>query len=240
MRQSLTLAVVCLATAFMGSLYAQTATKSSRTTAKGHGVAGLAPTAGETSPSGQYSPAELEEMRTQILNLRDHVEQLGGMARPGTVDLDTLRQAKTKIQTLSYKQLNVIRQSISPSAMNTALQQAQKTIKDYVEQQKTARSNVAAKLKPNFVDGTAFPVPTDFCESQSTAIANAQQGNDSASASGGTLGMTDTPASRIDWFARRADGCHDTHDKSSRSLDPEDSRRRGPCGGHHCLRRGHG
>jgi hypothetical protein len=117
------------------------------------------------------------------------------MARQGTVDLDTLRQARTKIQTLSYKQLNVIRQAISPSAMSTALQQAQKTIKDYVEQQKTARSTVAAKLRPNFVDGSAFPVPTDFCESQSTMLANAQQGNDSASASGGTLGKTDTPAS---------------------------------------------
>ena len=185
---------VCFAAGVMQPLRAQAATKLTRTSVKGPGRAGLAPTGAEVSPTGQYSPAELEEMRTQILNLHDHIEQLGGMARQGTVDLDTLRQAKTKIQTLSYKQLNVIRQAISPSAMNAALQQAQKTIKDYVEQQKTARSSVAAKLKPNFVDGTSFPVPTDFCESQSTMLANAQQGNDSASASGGTLGKTDTPA----------------------------------------------
>lgn len=186
---------VCFAAAVMQPLQAQAARKLTRKTVKGLGPAGLAPTGAEVSPTGQYSSAELEEMRTQILNLHDHVEQLGGMARQGTVDLGTLRQARAKIQTLQYKQLNAIRQAISPSAMNTALQQAHKTIKDYVEQQKTARSNVAAKLKPNFVDGSSFPVPTDFCESQSTAIANAQQGNDSASASGGTLGKTDTAAS---------------------------------------------
>jgi hypothetical protein len=184
---------VCFAAVAMQPLRAQAARKLTRKTVNGPRPAALVPTGAEVSPSGQYSAAELEEMRTQILNLHNHVEQLGGMARQGTVDLDTLRQAKSKIQTLSYRQLNVIRQSISPSAMNAALQQAQKTINDYVEQQKTARSSAAGRQKPKFVDGSGFPVPTDFCESQSTALANAQQGNDSASASGGTLGSTDTP-----------------------------------------------
>src|SRR5215472_10046379 len=126
---------VCLTAATQG-LNAQSS-RAPRATARGTSAtgsaAGLAPEGSEVNPSGQYSTQQLEEMRAQLMNLADAVEQTGALAPPNLVDMDSLRQARTQIQTMPYEHLNTLRKGISPSKLNARLTPARQQLKSYTD-----------------------------------------------------------------------------------------------------------
>src|SRR5215471_3131650 len=121
-------AAVCLAATTQG-LNAQNTSRPSRTTARGRSAtgsaAGLSPEGSEVNPSGQYSTQQLEEMRAQLMNLADAVEQTASLAPPNLVDMDSLRQVRVQIQAMPYEHLNTLRKGISPTKLKARLTPAQ-------------------------------------------------------------------------------------------------------------------
>jgi hypothetical protein len=161
MRSKILIAVVavCFAAGVTEPLRAQGAKRISRTASRSAGMAGLAPTAAERDPSGQYAPQDLEELRTQLLNLADTVEQFAPLAPPDLVDLDSLREAKAQIQQMSAQQLNTLRQGISPSKITSRIQRAQQEIETY----KTTTRVEKKASSPKFVDPNPIPVVSALC-----------------------------------------------------------------------------
>src|SRR5215471_5891520 len=121
-RRTLTMiVVVCIATGMTFPLRAQNPTRltrATRATAGATAMSGLAPTDAERSPSGQYSSADLENLRAQLVKLSNTVEQFAALAPPDLVDLDSLHQAQSQIQQMPYQTLNTLRQGLSPSKIN--------------------------------------------------------------------------------------------------------------------------
>ena len=150
---------VCFAAGVIEPLRAQGAKRISRTAVRSGGMAGLAPTAAERDPSGQYAPQDLEELRTQLLNLADTVEQFAPLAPPDVVDLDSLREAKAQIQQMSVQQLNTLRQGISPSKITSRIQRAQQEIQTY----KTSTRVEKKANSPKIVDPSPLPVVSALC-----------------------------------------------------------------------------
>jgi hypothetical protein len=153
-------------------------------------AAGLAPEGSEVSPSDQYSTQQLEEMRAQLMNLADAVEQTAALAPPNLVDADSLRQARMQIQTMPYEHLNTLRKGISPSKLKARLTPAQHQLKTYADaraQGLAMSTNSSTKPSPRFTDGSAFPSPSGFCSSSGSSA------NPSSSGIGATGGSGTPP-----------------------------------------------
>jgi hypothetical protein len=151
---------LCFSLAVVQTALAQGARSPSRSSGRSGSIRALAPTSGEQSPTGQYSAAELDQFRTQLLDLTDAIQQFGAIAPPDIVDLDSLTSAKAQIQAMTYPQLNTLRQGISPSKVSSRLQGARQAIAEY---QKTRVDTTPASLKPRYIDPSAFPTVSGFC-----------------------------------------------------------------------------
>jgi hypothetical protein len=189
-----TIVTVCLAAGGADSLLAQRAGGRISATRTGSGVAtgGLLPTSSETSSSGTYSTPELEELRTQLLNLGSAVEEFAAIAPPNLVDMDSIRQAKTQIQQMPYEFLNNLRKGVSPSKVGTRVAMARVEIKGYADQVAQRRAAGSKTLRTaQFTDSTAFPSPSGICNTQGSSINPSQGGygvsGGSGSGSGGTV-----------------------------------------------------
>lgn len=183
-------AVACCATGVTEQLRAQNVVRpTTRSSARSNrGVASLAPTAAETNPSGQYSASDLEDLRTQLLNLTDAVGQLAVLA-PDLVDQDSLQQAKTQFQQMPQQYLNTLRQGISPTKLNTRLAGARQSLKSYADARAQRVAMSSQKLSPRFTDATTFPAVTEFCMSQGSNV-SANQSTSGFGATGGSGSAT--------------------------------------------------
>jgi hypothetical protein len=151
-------------------------------------AAGLAPEGAEVNPSGQYNPQDLEDLRSQMMNLTDAVEQMGVLAPSGVVDMSGLQQVRTQIQQMSYEHLNTLRKGISPSKMKARLNPARQQLKAYADaraQGLVPAPRRSGKMSPKFTDGTAFPSPSGFCNTNSGGV-NTDPGSIGATGGSGT------------------------------------------------------
>ncbi len=157
----LTIAVaLCFAGGVLQPLSAQVSTKAPRSASRRQAVAGLAPTAAEQVPSGQYPTQALEELRAELLNLSDSVQEFADLAPPDLVDSDSLQEARVQIQQMPPQYLNALRQGISPSKLHNRLQLARTAVADY---RKTA---AATKVTGGAQRDTAgFPNASGTCSS---------------------------------------------------------------------------
>lgn len=118
-----------------------------------------AQTVSQYSPSGQaavqYSASELEQVRTQMLQLVDSIQTLARFAPPHVVNQAALMKAKGQIQQMSYAQLNTLRQEVDPSQIASKLQQVQAGI----QVAKAAGLQSAAPYN----DANPLPVASEVC-----------------------------------------------------------------------------
>ncbi|HEY2013120.1 MAG TPA: hypothetical protein VGH38_06430 [Bryobacteraceae bacterium] len=158
-------AVFCLflGTAVSQTVYAQSVTRISRNGGRTGAAAGLAPTTAERAPSGQYSAHDLEDLRSQLVSLADTIQDFGAMAPPQLVDLDGLAQARSQIQQMPYKDLNSLRQGLSPSKINTRISMARQSVAVYAKAMAEYKSS-AVQMRP-LSDSTTLPNATGSCES---------------------------------------------------------------------------
>ena len=182
--------VVCLLAATQ-DLNAQSAARITRTTPKtasaSGSAAGLAPEGSEVNASGQYSPQDLEDLRTQLMNLTDAVQQMGTLAPSGAVDMSGLQQARTQIQQMPYEQLNTLRKGLSPSKLKTRLDPARAQLSAYTggqAQGTVSAPNSSSKLSAKFTDSTPFPSPSGFCSSNSSKVNTSSSGIGATGGSG--------------------------------------------------------
>lgn len=201
MRQNLTtLAAACLAAAAMGCLQAQVTNQGSRTASGGASAGvGAGPNAGV-----QYATGDLEDMRSQLLNLEDVLEQFAPLAPPNTVDLNSLRQAKTRIQQMPYQHLNSLRRGLSPTGMSSRLTQARQHLGNLAAL-RAARATGNAQPLAQQVPATpppGFPVPSAIC-SPATQLINQitgaiQSDGGLFGAGGGGFNLSGTAGGEID------------------------------------------
>jgi len=161
---------LCFSFAVAQPARAQSVGRNSRSYGKTTTLKSLAPEASERSPTGQYSSVELEQTRTQLLDLTDTLQQFAAFAPPDYVDLDSLKSARGQIQQMSLRQLNGIRQGISPSKMSSQLTRARQQAAAYSQ---TIAEAKQSGLQPRFTDGTSFPVVSGLCDPIGNAIASA-------------------------------------------------------------------
>jgi hypothetical protein len=151
---------LCLSLVVAQPTLAQSTSRATRSSGRNGPFRALAPNSGEQSPTGQYSAADLELFRTQLLDLTDTIQQFGAIAPPDIVDLDSLASAKAQIQAMTYQQLNTLRQGISPSKVSSRLQRARQEIAAY---SKTRVDTNASSIMPRYSDPSAFPTVSGFC-----------------------------------------------------------------------------
>jgi hypothetical protein len=157
---------VCFAAGVAQPLRAQGSSRISRTTTSSGGASTLRPGATEVSASGQYPPQVLESLRAELLDIADAVRDFAAGAPPDAVDLDALQQARSQIQQMSYRDLNVLRQGISPSKVHARLVRAREAIASYSKSTAEAKRPIKAMA---YGDTTAFPTSNGLCTSSDGA-----------------------------------------------------------------------
>jgi hypothetical protein len=132
----------------------------------------------------------LEDLRTQLLNLTDAVQQMGALAPSGVADMSGLQQARSQIQQMPYKQLNTLRQGLSSSKLKARLDPARAQLSAYTggqAQGAVSAPNGSSKLSAKFTDSTPFPSPAGFCNSNTlTSAVNNSSGSIGATGGSGT------------------------------------------------------
>src|SRR5437870_1410786 len=75
----------------------------------------------QDNPTGkQYSPEQLEELRSNLLELVDTVKEFSDLLLPEKSDLaKQLEQARKQFEQYSPQQLNLFRATLNPAEMNT-------------------------------------------------------------------------------------------------------------------------
>lgn len=118
---------------------------------------------GAVTPASAQSP---EDVRTQLLNLTDSIQELYAIAPRGAVNPAGLQSARTRIQQMSGKDLAVIGKSMDIPMLTQQLGRARKAVKAYSQSQSTAAIGTRA------MDTTPFPVANGLCSSANGSDTN--------------------------------------------------------------------
>jgi hypothetical protein len=153
-------AAVCFAIGLTQPLRAESS-KIIRPTASRAAVMTLAPNPAEQVPSGQYPQQTLEDLRGELLNLADSVQEFAALAPPGLIDTTNLQQAKGLILQMSSHDLNALRKGIDPSKLNAQLMQSRAAVALYSK----AKSGPTASADPMNTKTLPFPVANGLCTS---------------------------------------------------------------------------
>jgi hypothetical protein len=153
-------AAACLAIGLTQPLRAQSSKISRPAAARAPAVA-LAPNPAEQVPSGQYPQQTLEDLRSEVLNLADSVQEFAMLAPPGLVDTTNLQQAKGLILQMSSHDLNALRKGIDPSKLHAQLLQARAAVAEYSK----AKAGPTTSAGPMHIETLPFPVANGLCTS---------------------------------------------------------------------------
>jgi hypothetical protein len=112
-----------------------------------------------------YSQPELEQLRTELLNLADAVQSFSAVAPKELFDAQRMQAARAQIQQMSPEQLNVLRQGFDPSKIHSRLALPRATLAKY----NTAPIATGMKRLQDFsvspADSVPFPNANGFCTS---------------------------------------------------------------------------
>jgi|ERR1051326_755293 hypothetical protein len=90
------------------------------------------PRTGDSPTGKQYSPEQLEELRSKLLELVDTVKEFSDLLLPEKSDLaNQLEQARKEFEQYSPQQLNLFRAAINPAEMNTRLGEARAALEEF-------------------------------------------------------------------------------------------------------------
>ncbi len=152
---------VCLAIGLAQPLRARSSKISRPAATRAPIAVALAPNPGEQVPSGQYPQQTLEDLRGEVLNLVDSVQEFAALAPPGLVDTTDLQQARGLILQMSSQDLNALRKGIDPSRLHAQLLQARAAVAEYSK----AKSATTASAVPLHTETLPFPGANGLCTS---------------------------------------------------------------------------
>ncbi len=168
-----TMVAMCLAASLAQPSRAQGLTVPRRVVRSG--ALGLAPAPGEpVGAGGMYPQQTLEDLRGELLNLADSVQEFAALGPADLVDTVGLQQARDQIQQMSIQNLNVIRKGIDPSKLQSRLMRARAVVADYaVTRSAASRATSSSKATgvPN-IDSSGFPNANGFCTSANGSDVN--------------------------------------------------------------------
>jgi hypothetical protein len=155
-----TMVAVCLAASVTQPLHAEDSRTISRSAPRSAAM-GIALRPAEQIAGGQYPQQALEDLRGEILNLADGVQEFAALAPPGLVDTTNLQQARGLILQMSSRDLNALRKGIDPSKLHAQLLQARAAVAEYSK----AKSGPTTSAGPMHIESLPFPVANGFCTS---------------------------------------------------------------------------
>jgi hypothetical protein len=137
---------------------------------------GLAPDPAESVGVGTYPQQTLEDLRGELLNLADSVQDFAALAPPEVVDTSSLLQARGQIQQMSTQYLNALRKGIDPSKLHDRLLRARAVVAEYSRARsqtkttaKSATKTTAVSVRP---ETAGFPNANGFCTSANGSDVN--------------------------------------------------------------------
>ena len=154
---------VCLAAGVAQPLRAQDPSRIERSERRRAAMLGLAPSPAETPVGGQYSPQTLEDLRAELLNMADSVQEFAAFAPAQLVDTDSLQQARAQIQQMPPQFLNTLRKVIDPAKLHGRLQRARAVLEKYSASRPdiNRNTNMTQDLLP--ADSADFPDASESC-----------------------------------------------------------------------------
>jgi len=154
---------VCLAAGVAQPLRAQDPSRIERSERRRAAMLGLAPSPAETPVGGQYSPQTLEDLRAELLNIADSVQEFAAFAPAQLVDTDSLQQARAQIQQMPPQFLNTLRKVIDPAKLHGRLQRARAVLEKYSASRPdiNRNTNMTQDLLP--ADSADFPDASESC-----------------------------------------------------------------------------
>ena len=114
--------------------------------------------------SSEYSLQAVEELRTELLNLVDAVQEVAALAPRDLVDSDSLQQARVQIQQMPAQSIHAFGRAIDPAKLRTRLPRARTVIREYSQ----GRPAMNTYTNMGMTQGPmplAFPVATGACTS---------------------------------------------------------------------------
>ena len=79
----------------------------------------------------QYSPQAAEEVRAELLNLVDAIQEAAALAPRDLVDSDSLQQARLQIQQMPGQSIHAFGKGIDPAKLRTRLPRPRTLIREY-------------------------------------------------------------------------------------------------------------
>lgn len=167
---------VCFAIALVSlaqSTQAQGINKITGATAGSAGILRLAPDMQQGSP---LSPAGYVDLRSELLNLADAVQQFVEIAPSGLVNSEALQEARLQIQQMSAHDMEVIGKGIDPVKLHNRLIRAQMALGEYAKVLAESNGGVHVDLVPRRGQGPlpmdTFPVTGGVCTSSNGTDVN--------------------------------------------------------------------
>src|SRR5262249_24374278 len=155
-----TLVAVCLAGGVIQPLQAESSRTISRSAARSAAI-GIALRTAEQIAGGQYPQQTLEDLRGELLNLADSVQEFAALSPTGLVDTTSLEQARGQILQMSSQELNALRKAIDPSKLHARLLEARSAVAAYSK----AKSDPSASAGPMSTKTDPFPSVAGACTS---------------------------------------------------------------------------
>jgi hypothetical protein len=155
-----TLVAVCLAGGVTQPMQAEGSRTISRSAARSAAI-GIALRPAEQIAGGQYPQETLEDLRGELLNLADSVQEFAALSPTGLIDTTSLQQARGQILQMSSQELNALRKAIDPSKLHGRLLEARSAVAAYSK----ANSDPSASAGPMRTKTDPFPVVAGACTS---------------------------------------------------------------------------
>jgi hypothetical protein len=169
-------ATFTLLMSFAWGLNAQTVSRKSPMIAK-RALSAFAPPPGDRPASGQYSAQELEDLRTQLLELADTIQDMSAIAHKDSIDLSGLAEARAQIQAAPYQNLNRLRLGISPTRIGSRIRAARESFRP-VKAAIEARANARPlAISPQ---SAGFPQVSGLCDSIGSTLYDLIKGSSGA------------------------------------------------------------
>lgn len=170
---------VCFAIAVVSlaqSTQAQGINKITGTTAGSGGILRLAPDTQERLQGGPLPSAGYVDLRSELLNLADTVQQFVEIAPSGLVNPEALEEARLQIQQMSAHDMEVIGKGIDPVKLHNRLMGARMALGEYSKALAESNGAVHGYLVPRTGQGAqpmdTFPVTGGACTSSNGTDVN--------------------------------------------------------------------
>ena len=170
------LVIACLAVSLAQPLHGQDTGRIGRIERSARARAaifGLAPDPAENLLGGQYPPQTLEDLRVELLNLADTVQEFAPFIPHGRFNSDSLLLARAQIEQMPLQTIQGLRKVIDPARLHARLQYVHSVLEKYSKDRPgaTLNRNIANLAQLPLAPDSPFPDPKDNASESCISVA---------------------------------------------------------------------